>query len=65
VADALGGIDAEWLQKRYFAMREADYGSSLTDEDFDYILKDGFVGLPEFFANAAAAGRAMILTVDL
>lgn len=65
VADALGGIDAEWLRKRYFAMGEADYGSPLTDEDFDYILKDGFVGLPEFFAKAAAAGRAMIFTVDL
>jgi uncharacterized protein DUF1877 len=65
VAEALARIDAEWLRKRYFAMREEDYGAPLSEEDLAYIIQDGFVGLPEFFAKVAEAGRSMIFTVDL
>jgi hypothetical protein len=64
VAGALQTVDTQWLRRKYFAMSEADYGAPLTEEDLDYIVKVGFAGLPDFFAKAAAAGRAMIFTVD-
>jgi hypothetical protein len=64
VATALGQIDPEWLRARYFAIAPENYGSPLTEEDFEYTLNNGFVGLAEFFRRAAEAGRATVFTVD-
>jgi len=64
VASALAAIDKAWLHIRYRRIEPADYGAPLSDDDFEY-LWSCFVGLPDFFTKAAAAGRAMVFTVDL
>ena len=62
-AQALPGVTREWLRSRYFALDPRAYGAALTDEDFDYTWSC-FQGLPEFFARAAAAKRAVLFTTD-
>ena len=52
------------LRRRYEAIDPTEYGTQLSDADFEY-LWDCFVGLPEFFKKAASAGRAMVFTVDV
>jgi len=64
VAAALAPIDKASLHARYERIDPADYGAPLGDDDFEYLWRC-FVGLPEFFDKAAAAGRAMAFTVDL
>jgi hypothetical protein len=63
VAEALGSVDEQWLRQRYDAIDPDDYQGVLGDEDFDYTwqyLQD----TREFYKRAAAAGRAVIFTVD-
>jgi hypothetical protein len=62
-AVALAGVTREWLYARYFALDPKAYGSPLTDEDFEYTWSS-FQGLPEFFARAAKAKRAVLFTTD-
>jgi hypothetical protein len=63
VADALAGVTHEWLRKRYDALSPRDYDGDIGDEDFEYTW-NWFQGLPDLFARAASAGRAVIFTVD-
>ena len=63
VASALASIDRPSLRSRYEAIDPGEYGTQLSDDDFDY-LWNCFVGLPEFFTKVASAGRAMVFTVD-
>jgi hypothetical protein len=64
IADALDRVTRPWLRARYDALDAHDYGSPLTDEDFDYTWSS-FEGLPEFYRRAAAArDRAVVFTVD-
>jgi hypothetical protein len=63
VAAALAPIDMASLRARYDAIDTADYGKALSDDDFEYVWAC-YKGLPEFFAKASAAERAMVFTVD-
>jgi len=63
VASALASIDKASLRHRYEAIDPAEYGTPLSDDDFEY-LWNCFAGLPEFFRRAASAGGAMVFTVD-
>lgn len=63
VATALATVTEPWLRKRYFALDEKQYGSPVTEEDFAYVWSS-FQGLPEFFARAAEAKRAVLFSVD-
>jgi hypothetical protein len=62
-ASALAPIDKASLRARYDAIDTADYGKALSDDDFEYVWPC-FKGLPQFFAKASAAERAMVFTVD-
>jgi len=64
VASALASIDKASLRSRYEAIDPTEYGTQLSDADFEY-LWNCFIGLPEFFKKVAPAGRPMIFTVDL
>jgi hypothetical protein len=61
-ATALAEITRDWLRTRYFALSPKKYGP-LSEEDFDYTWTS-FLGLPEFFARAARAKRAVLFTTD-
>jgi len=63
VAAALAPIDERWLRQRYDSLEFPDYQGFRDDEDFTYTWEDS-QGLGEFFQTAAAAGRAVIFTVD-
>jgi hypothetical protein len=63
VAAALPGATREWLHARYFALDPAEYGTPLSKEDFEYTWSS-YQGLPEFFARAAKAKRAVLFTTD-
>lgn len=63
VASALAPIDKPSLRTRYDAIDPTEYGTQLSDDDFEY-LWNCFVGLPAFFRKAASAGRAVVFTVD-
>jgi hypothetical protein len=64
IADALEGVTKEWLRARYDALDAADYGTPLSDEDFDYTWSS-FDGLAAFYRRAATArDRAVVFTVD-
>jgi len=63
-AFALAPIDKAWLRTRYDTIDPTDHGAALSDDDFEYMW-NCFVGFPEFFRKAAAAGRAIAFTVDL
>jgi len=64
LAAALAEIDETWMRKRFFTLdpRAAQY--DIDEDQFEY-LWGNFEGLPEFFARAAADGRAVIFTVSL
>jgi hypothetical protein len=63
VAVALVPVDQAWLRQRYDSLEFPDYQGFRSDEDFEYTWAN-FRGLGEFFQTAAAAGRAVIFTVD-
>jgi hypothetical protein len=63
LAEALAKVNEEWLRERYFGLSFPNYQVEKSDEDCDYVLAN-FAGLPAFFAQAAAAGRYVIFTVD-
>jgi hypothetical protein len=62
VAAALAGITEEWLRQRYDKLDPAEY-PCMDDEDFDYVW-EWFSDLCAFYQRAAAAGRAVIFSVD-
>ena len=62
VALALPKVTRAWLRKRYDRIDASDYADK-SDKDFEYTW-ESFLGLPEFFAKAAAARRDVIFTVD-
>ena len=65
VAEALKAIDRDALARGYAQISAEDYyRAEPGDDDFDYVW-EWFDGLPAFFAKAAAAGRAVIFTVDV
>ena len=63
VAEAVRNIDEEWMRQRYFAISAKDYERPLSEEDFGYTWS-WFEGVQSLYQKAAAAGRAMIFTVD-
>ena len=63
VAEALGAISKADLRQRYFAIPAEDYDADLGEEDFEYTWS-WFQPLTEFWRRAAAAGRAVVFTVD-
>ena len=64
LASALSRVDEAWMRKRYWQLdlRRPDYWMS--EEGFDYPFCNSR-GLPEFFARAAAAGKAVVFYAGL
>ncbi len=60
---ALEAVTKEWLRERYLLLDPDDYEGEIDDDDFEYTWAN-FEGLPEFFAHAARARRAVIFTAD-
>ncbi len=63
VAAALDDLGEEWLRARYEAIDPLEYGPEYGEDDFDYTW-DSLQDLREFYAGAAAAGRAVVFTVS-
>lgn len=63
LAPALAKVTEPWLRARYFDQPFPDYQGEKSSEDWDYTFGN-FKGLPEFFAQAAQAGRYVIFTVS-
>ncbi|MCY1139588.1 DUF1877 family protein [Actinoplanes sp. Pm04-4] len=63
VAASLAVVDREWMRRRYDRIDATEYQAELSDEDFDYTWH-WFTQVRTFYLKAAAAGRAVIFTVD-
>lgn len=65
LALALEKVNASWVRARLFSLPRRVFGSrsGIDDDDFDYMWS-WFHQFPGFFRRAAAAGRAVIFTVD-
>ncbi|MEO0604209.1 MAG: DUF1877 family protein [Myxococcota bacterium] len=63
VANALAAVTEDVLRAGYARIDVGDYPDK-SDADFAYTWAS-FRGLPEFYAKAAEAGRAVVFTVDL
>ena len=63
VAAALQPLDEQWLRERYRSLHFVDYEGFLGEEDLAYTVAN-FADLQSFYQRAAAAGRAVIFTVD-
>lgn len=64
VAKALPKVTKRWMRQRYDKLDPEEYDEvEIGDEDFDYTWEN-FLDLRQFFKKAAAAGRAVIFTVD-
>jgi hypothetical protein len=64
VARALTGIDEAAFRARYFRLVPPDYSLNYGEEDAEYTCAY-FADVVEFYARAAAGGRAVIFTVGL
>ena len=66
VAKALQSLTDAEFRERYVKINRENYGAApeqISDEDFEYVA-GWFEGLKQFYAKAAAAGRAVVFTVD-
>ena len=63
VAEALKPLDEQWLRERYRSLDFVDYQGFRSEEDLVYTVAY-FADLKSFYQRAAAAGRAVIFTVD-
>lgn len=63
VADAIAGITQEDFRKRYYAIDPEQYGTELTEEDFQYTW-EWFEGVPTLYRRATAENRYVMFTVD-
>nr|BFE74306.1 hypothetical protein GCM10020092_076070 [Actinoplanes digitatis] len=63
VAAGLQVVDEAWMRQRYDSIDPASYQGVLSDEDFAYTWY-WFTRVRDFYGRAAAAGRAVIFTVD-
>ncbi|WP_238011934.1 YfbM family protein [Dactylosporangium sp. AC04546] len=61
VAVALQEVDEGWLRARFDAIDDPNYRGALDDDDFRYTWSN-FEDVRRFYANASAAGRAVIFT---
>jgi hypothetical protein len=64
VAAAIRKIDKAGMRRHYRAIDPKDYGSPLSDEDFEYTWS-WFKPLKRFFRKAARQGRWVVFTTDL
>lgn len=66
VAEAVNNISDESFRQRYFQINRANYGfapDQVSEEDYEYVA-GWFEELKIFYAKAAAAGRAVLFSVD-
>ena len=63
VSDALNSVDEQWLRQRYNTLAFIGYQGVRSEEDLAYTVAS-LPGLRSFYQRAAAAGRAVIFTVD-
>ncbi|MET8152185.1 DUF1877 family protein [Actinoplanes sp. NPDC049668] len=63
VAAGLQAVDETWMRQRYDRIDPVSYQGVLGDEDFEYTWY-WFTRVRDFYGRAAAAGRAVIFTVD-
>jgi hypothetical protein len=63
VASALQAIDEEWFRKRFFSLDPPRCDYDIDEDELRYAWSN-FRGLPDFFARAAAEGRAVLFTVS-
>jgi hypothetical protein len=60
---ALRPITKDWMHDKYYRIPADDYGSELSEEDFEYTWS-WFEGVREFYRNASTAGKPTVFTVD-
>jgi uncharacterized protein DUF1877 len=63
VADSLKGITAGWFHEQYRSIVPKDYAPEYGEEDREYTW-EYFQEVRQLYAKAAAAGRAVVFTVD-
>jgi Domain of unknown function (DUF1877) len=63
VAAALQQVSKAFMRQAYDRLDPADYGPEWSDEDFEYTW-GWFQEVRDLWSRAAAAGRAVIFTVD-
>jgi hypothetical protein len=63
VAAATSSVTEVEFRQRYFAMDQKQYGSPLSEEDFNYTWEN-FLSVREFFLSAAKQNRYVLFTAD-
>ena len=66
VAKAVNSVSDDEFRERYFKINRENYGfvpEQVSEKDYEYIA-GWFEELKPFYAKAAAAGRAVLFTVD-
>ena len=63
VAKALEQITEAAFRERYYSIDENDYGSPLSDDDFQYSWH-WFCGIRQLLQKAAESGRCVLFTAD-
>lgn len=62
-AAAIKNIDKTWMREKYDALDGTTYQGVMSDEDFDYTLRN-FEELKVFYQKAAENSRSIVFTVD-
>ncbi len=63
IAQQIPGITKEELQKKYLTIPEHNYGSALSDEDFEYTW-EWFERSKPLWARTALENRYVLFTID-
>lgn len=63
ISKSLKNIDKNALRKGYEQIKQIDYDSEMSDEDFEYTWA-WFKDLPSLYEKAAQSGRAILFSVD-
>jgi hypothetical protein len=63
IAKALDSVTKQSLRLGYDKIDAENYGSDLTDDDFEYTW-EWFQGVREFYKRAAQEGRSVLFTAD-
>lgn len=63
VAEAIKGLDQDWMRRKYSQIDCRDYEVGLSEDDFEYTW-EWFQGVQAFYQKAAAGNRPVIFIVD-
>jgi hypothetical protein len=63
IAEALTGIDEQWMTQQYWQINQKTYPMPLNDDDLEYTLS-WFENICGLYQRAAEGGMAVIFTAD-